>query len=162
MPDFKNNTLLKLLSILFVGIFTIGSAGCMFNKKHKLLNEMNERYTKEGNFTLSLTDITDFDWDSCIVYTAGTTSNDIRTAYGVEYDTVLDINSGIVFIKNNKAVYEEFFDNNTDSSGLVIWPCPSGAQKQKKNELFEKDKAKFECAAYKKGKKLHFSLHPTV
>lgn len=167
MAELKS-TLLKVLSALLVGILTIGSAGCMFNKNknHKLLNEIRNKYTEEGKFTLSLSDITDFEWDSCIVYTAGTTSNDIRTAYGIEYDTVLDVNSGIVFIKDKKAVYEEFFDNysgssDDGSSGLVIWPFPSGSKDQKKNEIFEKEKAKFECTAHKEGKKLYFSMHPS-
>ena len=53
-----------------------------------------------------------FDWDSVIIYANPTTNKDLKEYADLDYKKSLDLKSGMIFIKDNKIVYEEVFKSN--------------------------------------------------
>lgn len=56
---------------------------------------------------LSMKEITDFEWDKMLMYQVGSSNTEISDLLGVEFKDSIDLSSGIIFIVNNKIVYEE-------------------------------------------------------
>lgn len=80
-------------------------------KNNKSVSDKIFSYCKAKNeisFNLKLSEFTDFDWDYVIIY-KNTTKKDILDKTGVNYPKELDLLSGMIFIKNNKIVYDDKF-----------------------------------------------------
>lgn len=99
---------------------------------------------------IDMSDLTDFEWEQCIVYRPGTQTKDIQEIFHVNYNTYLDLCSGIIFINNNEVVYEEFFkdieyDFTNKTPKFLIYPYGENESPQTKYAGFEKTEAKFKC-----------------
>lgn len=112
------------------------------------VKKIMKNYNVDTEVVIDMSDLTDFEWEQCIVYSAGTQTKDIQDVFHVNYNTYLDIDSGIIFVSNNEVVYEEsigdavYFDT---IAPFVIFPTGRNDDSRIKYAGFERDEAKFIC-----------------
>lgn len=116
---------------------------------------------------IDMSDFTDFEWEKCIVYGAKTQTKDIRDSFGIDYDTYLDLNYGIVFVKGDKVVYEGFFkvseyDLTNKMPPLIIYPYAEDSEDKINYACFAKDEAKFKVVKKDDGNNCGYRLYPVV
>ena len=141
-----------LIVALYVGVVTIlcifadhpGFPGII---QIRIMGIM-ENYNDDTAIIIDMSAFTDFEWEQCIVYRPGTQTKDIQDAFHVNYNTVLDISSGIIFVSNNEVVYEEFIDDAVYFDTIppfIIFPTGLDDDSRIKYAGFKKDEAKFIC-----------------
>ena len=122
-----------------------------FKPRLKFLQDMiAEMCGGNTEITIDMSDLTDFEWEQCIVYRPGTQTKDIQETFHVNYDTYLDLCSGIIFVNDHEVVYEEFFkdieyDFTNKTPEFLIYPYGENESPQTKYACFEKTEAKFKC-----------------
>lgn len=112
-----------------------------------------------------MSDITDFEWDKCIVYGPSTQTKDICDVFDIDYNTYLDLNYGIIFLNKNNVVYEETFDvsdNDLENKipEFIIYPYRQNESTQVKYASFEKDKAEFKCVKKESDNGCYYRSYP--
>ncbi len=151
------------LTAILIGAVCLCGMACFFPKTFKLplkphlrliQDKVMEKCNGDNEIIIDMSDFTDFEWDQCIVYRAGTWTKDIRETFHVNYKTSLDLQSGIVFFQDGEAVYEEFFKDIEYLSTDKVPPfliLPYGEEEEKKGGSsikyagFERKEAKFKC-----------------
>ena len=99
----KKDGLFKKMKIVFLVFFFVLIIIILFlSSKQKVSDKIVKYYT----------DFTNFDWDSVIIYANPTTNKDLKEYADLDYKKSLDLKSGMIFIKDNKIVYEEVFKSN--------------------------------------------------
>lgn len=137
-------TVTLCLGAVLLFFIIAGRSRIIQNKVKKIM----KNYNVDTEVVIDMSDLTDFEWEQCIVYSAGTQTKDIQDAFHVNYNTVLDINSGIIFVSNNEVVYEEFIDDAVYFDTIPpfnIFPTGLNDDSRIKYAGFEKDEAKFIC-----------------
>lgn len=128
------------------------TTGCGDNQK--LYHEVKmfaDKHCQDMNVVdVTLSELTDFDWDEALVYSLLMSSKEIEDALGIEYNRPLDLSSGIIFIKNKQIVYEERFIEEYDGidpaqSNFSVRACKS--KNNPKVRIFSPDDV-FECYKY--------------
>lgn len=145
-----------ILVIMIVGIIIV------FNKDKKVSNKIMKYYNakEETAFEIKLSDFTDFEWDNVIIYRNPTTKKEIKEITGVNYDKELDLQSGMIFTKDDKVVYEEVFKSDFESPYVfIIYPYEDKISEIKINQ-FEKDKAIFKGEKIKYNNENRYILKP--
>ena len=99
----------------------------------------------ENPRTIRLSDITDFEWDKMLVFRYPTTNEEIKDALGVDYDSSLDLVSGVIFVKNNKIVYDETFDIHFDAPPIFSMYPNRDINAKPKYKVFTIETAVLEC-----------------
>ncbi len=98
----------------------------VFNQNPKSVSSKIMDYydkTDDTNFQVNLYDYTDFEWDNVIIYKNPATEKEINETAGINYGKEPDLCSGMIFIKNNKVVYDEVFETDFESPfAFVIYP----------------------------------------
>ncbi len=150
------------LTAILIGAVCLWGMASFFPKAFKLplkphLRSIQDKVIEKCNsyneIIVDMSDFTDFEWDQCIVYSAGAQTKDIRETFQVNYKTSLYLQSGIVFFQDGEAVYEEFFKDvesaftNETPPFLIL---PYGEEEGKKGTSikyagFERKEAKFKC-----------------
>jgi hypothetical protein len=54
-------------------------------------------------------EITDFAWDRMLLYQVMSSESEISTVLGVDFRGIVDMSSGMVFVKDNEIVYQKLF-----------------------------------------------------
>lgn len=148
--------LVIIVCLMIVGIIIV------FHKDKKVSNKIMKYYNtkEETTFEIKLSDFTNFEWDSVIIYRNPTTKKDIKEITGIPYEKELDLQSGMIFIKDSKVVYEEVFKTDFESPYIfIIYPYEDKNSETKINQ-FEKDKAIFKGEKIKYHNKNRYVLKP--
>lgn len=138
-----------IICISFVG------AVFLFNGNSKVSDKIMDFYDakEETAFVVKLSDYTDFDWDYVIVYKNPITTNELNEITGIDYKKELDLQSGMIFTKDDEIVYEEFFETDFESPyKFIIYPYVSTDSEIRVNR-FSKENAVFECEKSQYGNK---------
>lgn len=88
-------------------------SGCS-NHKSFLQNDMKvylDNNYKENETIISISDFTNFKWDTLLIFQYPVSAQDIENAIGVKYDASLDLIAGMIFVQNGKIVYDEIFED---------------------------------------------------
>ena len=86
-------------------------------------NSENAQNIPNESFELNISDFTDFEWEYVMIYRNPTTEKEISEAGGIDYEGDTDLTSGMIFINDNKVVYEEVFETDFESPDkFVIYP----------------------------------------
>ena len=102
--------------IYIVILFLLLLVGCS-NKYYlsdKIISEIDKNCNENNFIQLSLKEITNFKWDKCVVFETSCDNYKISEALGVKYNGIADLHSGIVFVYDNKIVYEETIPYDPD------------------------------------------------
>lgn len=162
----------KYIIVTLIGILSIGALLYVFLTAYrrssqtiadKIINECKAN----GETIIDMSDLTDFEWERCIVYGAGAQTKDISDSFGIDYDTYLDLNHGIIFVNGDKVVYEEFFEVSeyeltNKKPPLIIYPYAETSEERVKYECFSKDAAEFRCVGRGTEKERYYRLYPTL
>lgn len=100
-----------MLSVIFAIFLSLIGCQVMNNKvTENIIRTIDNECDQNNTCTVSMKDITDFDWDRMVVFGLGSSNSEISEALGVEYRELRDLMSGMVFVYNNKIVYQEMID----------------------------------------------------
>ena len=134
----KNLTLIGIILLALIGFILL------INKDDKVSSKIIKKYknTKEEQFSVNLSDYTRFDWDSIVIYHLPKTKKEISDLAGFEYTDSIDLSSGIIFIKNNKKVYEEKFKiTKYNDYKFIVYPTKQNGVRatriEKKDAIFK-------------------------
>lgn len=100
--------LILTICILHSSKYSIGSVG------KSIINEIDHSIDANGDCTIDLKMITDFEWDKVIIVSAdflaiGYSKEKIKNIWGIEYEFQPGFKSRLIFLKNNSVVYEESY-----------------------------------------------------
>ena len=109
--------------------------------------------------TLSMKDITKFKWDKMLIYQVGSSKKAISDALGIEFKDSVDLMSGMIFIYNNKIVYQESipYDPEKPSKLLIHVGELFG---EPNNLVLTPDNAVFKGNRFEKGNKSYYEIVP--
>ena len=150
----KKSIILIAIIIIFISI--------IFNKNIQLSKEIINYCDKqkEDIFELKLSDYTKFEWDNVIIYKNTISNKELSEFLGIDYKKGLDLKSGMIFIKDNKIVYEEYFKTDFESPyKFVIYPYEDINSKNKINK-FTKEKSVFKVERIKYNNENRYKLTP--
>ena len=87
---------------------SIGSVG------KSIINEINHSIDVNGDCTIDLRMVTNFEWDKVIIVSAdflatGYSKEEIKNIFGFEYEFQPGFKSRLIFLKDNSVVYEESY-----------------------------------------------------
>lgn len=105
---------MKKILILVVTIMLL--AGCQrgnINIRDRIINTINTK-SNSNTCDFSMKDITNFKWDRMVIFEVGSSNVEVSRALGIDYKDSTDLMSGIVFIYNNKIVYQERIPSNPE------------------------------------------------
>ena len=109
---------------------------------------------------MKLSDYTKFEWDNVIIYKNTISNKELSEFLGIDYKKGLDLKSGMIFIKDNKIVYEEYFKTDFESPyKFVIYPYEDINSKNKINK-FTKEKSVFKVERIKYNNENRYKLTP--
>lgn len=96
-------------------VYSIGSVG------KSIINEIDNSIDANGNCTIDLKAVTDFEWDKVIIVSAdflaiGYSKDKIKNIWGIEYELQPGFKSRLIFLKNNSVVYEESYPASIERS----------------------------------------------
>ena len=154
----KKSIILIAIIIIFISIISL----IIFNKNIQLSKEIINYCDKqkEDIFELKLSDYTKFEWDNVIIYKNTISNKELSEFVGIDYKKGLDLKSGMIFIKDNKIVYEEYFKTDFESPyKFVIYPYEDINSKNKINK-FTKEKSVFKVERIKYNNENRYKLTP--
>ena len=154
----KKRINLIAIIIIFISIISL----IIFNKNIQLSKEIINYCDKqkEDIFELKLSDYTKFEWDNVIIYKNTISNKELSEFLGIDYKKGLDLKSGMIFIKDNKIVYEEYFKTDFESPyKFVIYPYEDINSKNKINK-FTKEKSVFKVERIKYNNENRYKLTP--
>ncbi|MDE6471319.1 MAG: hypothetical protein K2L19_09920 [Eubacterium sp.] len=155
----------KTVFILAI-IFCISLTGCAaLGGSNQSINEKIIAYCDkidESQFEVRLSDFTNFEWDYVIIYDLPVTAKDISEYAGINYEKALDLQSGMIFIKDNEIIFEEYFKTDFESPyPFVIKPYTDKDSEQKINKI-SMDDAIFLAETIRYNNERRFLLKPLM
>lgn len=116
---------------------------------------------EKNNFEIKISDYTNFDWDSLIIYKTPTSKQELFEYVGIDYKNELDLQSGMIFVKDKKIVYEEYFETDFESPyKFIIYPYED-INSNNKIQKFSIDKAIFKVERINYKNENRYILKPT-
>lgn len=111
-------------------------------------------------FEMNINDFVDFEWDYMIIYKNPTSASDIKEIAGIIYEKELDLESGMIFVKDNKIIYEETFKTDFETPyQFIIYPYQDVNSKLNVNKI-EKEKAMFSGKKIKYNNENRYTFYP--
>nr|WP_326174310.1 hypothetical protein [uncultured Ruminococcus sp.] len=160
----------KYIRVILIGVLCICAILGFFSivklsHPKTIKDKIIEKCGNATDINISMSDITDFEWDKCIVYGPSTQTKDICDVFNIDYNTYLDLNYGIIFLNKNNVVYEETFDvsdNDLENKipEFIIYPYKQNESTQVKYASFEKDKAEFKCVKKESDNGCYYRSYP--
>lgn len=160
----------KSIRVIIIGVLCICAILGFFlivklSHPKTIKDKIIEKCNNATEINISMSDITDFEWDKCIVYGPSTQTKDICDAFDIDYSTYLDLDYGIIFLNKNNVVYEETFDvsdNDLENKipEFIIYPYKQSESTQAKYASFEKDKAEFKCVKKESDNGCYYRSYP--
>lgn len=116
---------------------------------------------EKNNFEIKISDYTNFDWDSLIIYKTPTSKQELFEYVGIDYKNELDLQSGMIFVKGKKIVYEEYFETDFESPyKFIIYPYED-INSNNKIQKFSIDEAIFKVERINYKNENRYILKPT-
>ncbi len=153
----------KRISIILIIIcISIMALIIIFAKNTKVSEKIIDYCNKQenSNFKIKITDYTDFDWESLIIYKNPTSKQELSEFAGIDYKNELDLQSGMIFVKDNKIIYEEYFKTDFESPyKFIIYPYED-INSSNKIQQFSIDEAIFKVEKIKYKNENRYTLKP--
>lgn len=153
-------TFLIMIAIIVILITLI----CMlFLNKQKLSDNIsdfiNTNCDENNVCTFNMNEITDFKWDKMLMYQVGSSSYKIGKALDIDFKESVDVSSGIIFVYENKIVYNEQITFDPDRpSKLFFYPGPVIGENEYR--VFTINDSIFEGRRKTDGKNICFTIIP--
>ncbi len=148
------------ICILLASLILLSGCG---NSKSLLQSNMRvylDSYYKGNGVTVSISDFTDFEWEQVLIFQYPVSAQDIENAIGVKYEGSLDLTSGMIFVYNQKVVYDEVFkDNYTNLAPFLIYPYDNINADLHYN-VFTPETAVFRCEKINSKEQYGYRLYP--
>ncbi|WP_339225820.1 hypothetical protein NYE80_10635 [Paenibacillus sp. FSL H7-0357] len=116
--EFMHNYSIKKIGIgiLFLAFLTLIISSCQKEKSlsDQIMRIIDDKCNLGEICDISLNEITTFKWDKVVVFQVGSSSKEISNALGVKYEGSTDLMSGLIFVLDNKIVYEEMIPYQTE------------------------------------------------
>lgn len=129
------------------------------NLSDKIIKYIDNKGDKNNVSIIKLNEITGFKWDKMLIYQVGSSRKAISKALGVEYKDSVDLMSGIIFVYNNKIVYEERIPYNPERPGKLNW-YPGNGFDTPNYRVFTSDDAIFRGSSNKIDGKTYYKVEP--
>ena len=132
---------MKKMLIIVACLALVSLAGCLTRpstnrNKTQLYQAVQSYIHQHGEGTVSLGQLTDFDWDQ-VLYFYYSNPSDIYDAIGVHF-TETDLTTGLLFIKNGELVHSEILPQK--SKGIDVYPVNLTMQNVgQKLRVFQRD-----------------------
>lgn len=105
------------LSIIAIAVFCFKNTAV----SKKIIKDCNK--SEQNNLEIVISDYTNFDWDTLIIYKTPVSKNELFETTGLDYKKELDLKSGMIFTKDNQIVYEESFETDFETPyKFIIYP----------------------------------------
>lgn len=147
--------------IIIVSLSIIGLT-IFFTKNIKISRKiMNYYNNQEGTtFELKISDYTNFEWDNVIIYKNPISKKEVSEVLGIDYRKELDLQSGMIFIKDNNIVYEEYFETDFESPYKFVIYSYEDINSESKINKFSKESAIFRVEKNKYNNENRYVLKP--
>ncbi len=142
----------RIIIILIIICISILSLIIILTKNIKVSEKIIDYCNRQekNNFEIKISDYTNFDWDNLIIYKNPTSKQELFEFTGIDYKNELDLQSGMIFIKDNKITYEEHFKTDFKSPyKFIIYPYEDINSKNKiqqfsvEEAIFKVEKIKY-------------------
>lgn len=117
----------KYLVIIVCILLVIASAaviGTVIQERNKVSNQIcdviERKCADQNECQINMAEITNFSWDKMLLYQVGMTRSQVSEILDVEFSYELDMESGMVFVKDNKVVYHESFFHDGETR-VRLW-----------------------------------------
>ncbi len=110
-----------MINAKWIVLILIYNTGCSKNVKNNIIQAIDQ--SSCANCTISLADVTDFDWDELFVFPNFTDPEEISIKTGTRYtgSTVPDNYKKMVFLYKKKVVHDEIFQSlDYDGDNIVF------------------------------------------
>ena len=100
-------------------------SGCKKSVKEGLISKINQDCSQpKSGCTVVLKDVTQFKWNKLYFFGSWTTSDSIKSIIGFDYNTddVADDYTRMLFINNDKVVFEEDFKSFEYGNSTISFP----------------------------------------
>ncbi|OKP94986.1 hypothetical protein [Paenibacillus sp. P46E] len=117
MEFMHNYSIRKIgIGIIFVAFLMLMISGCQKEKSlsDQIMHIIDDKCNLSEICDISLNEITTFKWDKVVVFQVGSSSEEISNALGAKYEGSTDLMSGLIFVLDNKIVYEEMIPYQTE------------------------------------------------
>lgn len=154
----KKYILITVITICLITIGTVLILGRTQKVSHKIMSYYDKK--EETTFEVKLSDFTAFDWDNVIIYKSPVTNKELNEITGINYTKDLDLQSGMIFVKDNEIVCEETFITDFESPySFIIYPYDDINSERKVNKI-EKENAIFNGEKIKYNNENRYVLKP--
>lgn len=110
---------MKKIALALAVIFCASLTGCaVIGGINQSVSDKIADYcdkSEETQFEIRLSDFTDFEWDYVVIYDLPVTAKEISEYAGINYTNEPDLQSGMIFVKDNEIVFEEVFKTDFES-----------------------------------------------
>ena len=131
------------------------------NNNYITNEKLDYLYKEKNNFEIKISDYTNFDWESLIIYKTPTSKQELFEYVGIDYKNELDLQSGMIFVKDKKIVYEEYFETDFESPyKFIIYPYED-INSNNKIQKFSTDEAIFKVERINYKNENRYILKPT-
>ncbi len=153
---------LKKIFCLFLSALVF-LTGCSISR-HLLQNDihsyLDDNYNKEHKVIINISDFTNFEWDTLLIFQYPISAQDIENAIGVKYEGSLDLTSGMIFVLDDKIVYDEIFKNDyTNLAPFLIYPY-NNINNDSNYNVFTPKTALFKCEKVNSKEAYGYRLYP--
>lgn len=128
--------------------------GCKNNVTHELIKGINASCSgKSGKCIVSLRASIPFKWDKLYFFNSWTTADSIRNTIKLDYcgDDVKDDYKRMIFVSENKIVYEEDYKSFNYDASTVDFPDMPDSLLQTGKLFLTPNKSNFTVRSYAKG-----------
>lgn len=120
----KRILLMVIIVCLLLAIASATVIGKVIQERNKLSNRIcdviERKCADQNECQINMAEITDFSWDKMLLYQVGMTSSEVSEILDVDFSDSLDLESGMVFVKDNKVVYHESFFHDGETR-VSLW-----------------------------------------
>ncbi|MFC3798105.1 hypothetical protein [Cohnella sp. GCM10012308] len=120
--------------------------GCRDNKtlSKSIIKEIDSQCGERTECTISMERVTSFEWDKLVVFQVGSSNKEVSNHLGFEYNGSTDLMSGLIFVLDNKIVFEEKIPYNPEK-GSELQILFDGNTKDQSSAGYNLDNAIFTC-----------------
>lgn len=145
--------------IISVLLFLTGCNGTRNQLQKDIKSYLYDNYANE-EIIVNISDFTNFEWDTLLIFKSPVSNKDIENAIGVKYERELDLEMGMIFVKDGEIIYDEMFDNDYENvSPFSIYPYEDINSGMNCN-VFTPETSLFKCKKVDDGKLHGYALYP--
>ena len=148
-----------LIALVLMVVIIIVALSNRSSLSNKIIKFIDNNCDKNNACFIKMLEITDFEWDKMLIYQVGSSTTEISEALGVEFKDSVDLMSGMVFVKENKIVYNQSIPYNPERPSKLLLHV-GGIFREDNNKVFTPNDAIFKGSRIEKEGQLFYKIEP--